>query len=204
MSIWLFLWIATVFTLILWWDLIALTPGLLLLATGFVLIQLGANGWFKELLGIALVPVLGGVALSFGFVMIRFRTLAIHKPPLFTRIFTVLAIIASATFLPLERLLPFFPEPLHDLSVLRMLTLLALSGLAFLSLAELTVFKGFGFLLLVLTTNIVFRSAYGELDPFMLLANVMELFALLLLTRESLRLPMWLSWQQEEAQAREW
>lgn len=203
MSIWLILWIGIVFVLILWWDLYALTPGLLMLAIGYVLMQQGESGWFKELLGVALAPVLGGVSFTFGFAIIRFKTGAMHKPPFLTRLVTVLAILATAIFFPLESLFPFLPGAFHNLAALRMLTVLAFLGLAFLGLAEMTVFKGFGFLLLLLTTNIVIQGIYGDLDSFMLLANIMELGALLLLTIEALRHPMWLGRQQEGLRAHE-
>ena len=199
MSAWVISWIGAVLLLILLWDLYVLTPGILLLATGYVLLPHGGDNWFAELLGIALVPVLGGMALSFGFVRGRVRVPVALKPPIVTRILAVLTILATASFLPLGRVLPYVPEALQNLTALRLLACLVLSGLAFLSLTELSVFKGFGLLLLLLTVNILIQSAYGEPTSFMLLVNILEFCAILLLSRQVLRLPMWLSWHQEEA-----
>ena len=201
MSPWVISWIGAVLLLILWWDLHVLTPGLLLLAIGYVLTQHGGGTWFADLLGIALVPVLGGVALSFGFVRARVRAPAALKPPVLTRLLAALTILAAASLLPLERLLPYAPDPLQNLTTLRLLAYLVFSGLAYLSLAELPVFMSFGFLWLLLAANILIQSAYGELTSLMLLVNILELCTILLLSRQALRLPMWLSWHQEGASA---
>ncbi len=199
MSAWVVVWIGAVLVLILWWDLYALTPGILLLATGYVLTQHGGDDWATELFGIALVPVLGGVALSLGFVRARVRAPAVLKPPVVTRLLAALTISAAASLLPLERLLPYVPADLQNPTTLRLLAYLIFSGLAYLSLAELPIFMGFGFLLLLLTANILIQSAYGELPSFLLLANMLELCTVLLLSRQALRLPLWLSRRQEEA-----
>ncbi len=201
MSPWVLSWIGVVLLLILWWDLYALTPGLLLLATGYVLTQHGGGAWLADLLGIALVPVLGSVALSFGFVRAGVHVPATWKPPGVTRLLSALTILAAASLLPLEKLLPYVPDPVQNLTALRLLAYLVFSGLAYLSLAELPVFMGFGFLWLLLATNILLQSAYGELTSFMLLVNILELCTILLLSRQALRLPMWLSWHRAGASA---
>ncbi len=197
MSVWLILWIGVVLLLILWWDLYAVSPGLLLLAAGYVWMQPGSSEErFMDLSGIALAPVLGAVALSFGFVRARVRIPATLKPPVVMRFLAALTIWAAASLLPLERLLPYVPAAVQNLAALRLLAYLVFASLAYLSLAELPVFTGFGFLLLLLTANILIQSAYGELTSFMLLVNILELGTVLLLSRQALRLPMWLSWHQ--------
>ena len=199
MSVWSILWIGAVLFLILWWELKVLVPGILLLATVYVLTQQGGGDWFITLLGVALVPVLGGVALALGFFRIRFETLADSKPPLATRLLAVFGVAAAAGFLPLGKLQVYLPEALLSPTSLRLLVFLVFSGVAFLGLAELPVFKGFGFLLLLLAGNIIMQNAYGNSTSFMLLVNVLELCTILLLSRQALRLPMWLSWRQREA-----
>ncbi len=201
MSAWIISWIGVVLLLILWWDLYMWTPGIALLATGYVLIQQGSDNWLVTLLGIALVPVVGGLALSFGFVRARIRSPSVLKPPVVIRLLVTLILGVAVPLLPVAQVLPYVPEPLQDLTALRLLAYLALLGLILLSLAELSVFKGFGFLLLLLATNILLQSAYGELPSFMLLVNVLELCTILLLSRQTLRLPMWLSWHREGSSA---
>ncbi len=185
--------------LILWWELKVLVPGLLLLATVYVLTQQGGGDWYITLLGVALVPVLGGFAISFGFFRVRIEALAGSKPPIATRLLAVLGVTAAAGFLPLGKLQMYLPEALLSPISLRLLAFLVFSGVAFLGLSELPVFKGFGFLLLLLASNIIMQDAYGDSASFMLLVNVLEILTVLLLSRQALRLPMWLSWRQREA-----
>lgn len=199
MSGMLLVWLGTLLILLLWWEIRAMPPAILLLSVLFIFNTWESGDRMSALLGLATAPVLGGLALTLGFRHVQAATIRSLAPAMTVRALAGLALFCSVFLLPLDRLVPYLPETAQHVTFLRLLVSLALTGFVFLGLAELPVTRGFGLVLLLLAINIPMAIAYGALIPFMLLVNTLEVGALVLLARQSLRLPMWLAWHEREA-----
>ncbi len=192
------LWLTLLLCLvILVWDLRVIVPGLILLAVSFVAaLPTVQVGQWADLTGIALVPILGGIVCSMGSLFLASR----FKPTLALRITGVLAIVLVPELLRNPNILLFLPAPLQELTILRMMFRLLLTGGLFLSLVEFPLHFGYGVLLIMLVVNALITILYEGIPALPFLLNLAELVTILGLGQQTLRFPLWLS-VQEETQA---
>lgn len=191
MASWLIL---TLCLVVLVWDLRVIVPGLILIAVGFVAFLPGVQArHMVDLVGIALVPVIGGMVYGVG----NLRQVSRLKPPWTLRILGALALLLAPWLLQDTSILPFLPAPLQELAVLRMMFRLLLAGGLFLSLAEAPVYFGYGLLLLILLVNALVFLTYDGTAALLFLLNLLELATILALGQQALRFPLWLSVQRE-------
>ncbi len=182
--------------MVLVWDLRIIVPALILIATGFVAFLPNLQmGHLPDLVGIALVPAVGGIVCSIG----SFGLAPRFKPALAFRIVGTLVILLVPGLMPGAKILPFLPESMQELAILHMMLRLVLAGGLFLSLAESPLHFGFGVLLIVLVVNALVLGTYEGTTALLFLLNLMELAMLLALGHQTLRFPLWLS-THEEAQ----